>query len=273
MNNVVTVTPRNDKEAQEAERLEESLKHLLVVALISAIFSTAAISISNSETPHPDLFALLMSVSLLLGIYTFLALMELRLGQRLLQWKATIVLWVVSIGCLSYFAKIRAVSDINSIFHIDASLFPMTLLVTTILHSTSMLLWVIGGIGVTSFICVLTAHRSETTPGQTAIIVICYAVNSFTCLVIALFIFYKVDVDSSRQQMIYRISHVADFNSFSPCKNVDPQAYSSVYIDANRYLVLTAPKIVDVPNLEPRRFSVFRSVKVPESFQVLRCVY
>lgn len=155
----------------------------------------------------------------------------------------------------------------------DASLFPMTLLVTTILHSASMLFWVVVAIGVISFICLLTAHRSENKAGQVIMISFCCAVNAFTCLVISLFIVYKMDVDSFRRQMIYRIAHVADFNSFSPCKNVDAVLDNSLYVDANRYLVLVAPKIIDTFNLETRRFSVFRSVKVPESFQVLRCVY
>lgn len=273
MSNVVTVTPKHNRQAQELEKLEESLKHLVVVALISAVFSVAAITISNSDTPHPDLFAMLMSMSLLLGIYTFMALMELRLGQRLLQWKSTVVLWVVFFGCLSYFAKIQAVSDINSIFHIDASLFPMTLLVATALHSAGMLFWVVVFVGGISFFSALFAHRSENEPGQIIIITLCHAVNAFTFLVISLFIAYKVHDENSRRQMIYRIAQVADFNSFSPCKNVDATLYSSVYIDANRYLVLVAPRIIDGFNLEARRFSVFRSVKIPDSFPVLRCVY
>ncbi|RMR37939.1 hypothetical protein ALP36_02001 [Pseudomonas syringae pv. coriandricola] len=273
MNNVVAVSRRYNGQAQETERLKESLKHLVVVALISAVFSVVAITISNADTPHPDLFALLMSISLLLGIYTFMALMELRLGQRLLQWKSTVVLWVVFFGCLSYFAKIQAVSDINSIFHIDASLFPMTVLATTALHSVGMLFWVVVFIGGISFLFALTTHRPENEIGQTLIIILCHAVNAFTFLVISLFIAYKVHDENSRRQMIYRIAQVADFNSFSPCKNVDAKLYSSLYIDANRYMVLVAPKIIDAFNLEARRFSVFRSVKVPESFPVLRCVY
>lgn len=222
MSNVVTVTPKHNRQAQELEKLEESLKHLVVVALISAVFSVAAITISNSDTPHPDLFAMLMSMSLLLGIYTFMALMELRLGQRLLQWKSTVVLWVVFFGCLSYFAKIQAVSDINSIFHIDASLFPMTLLVATALHSAGMLFWVVVFVGGISFFSALFAHRSENEPGQIIIITLCHAVNAFTFLVISLFIAYKVHDENSRRQMIYRIAQVADFNSFSPCKTWMP---------------------------------------------------
>ncbi|MEE4125042.1 hypothetical protein [Pseudomonas viridiflava] len=273
MNNVVAVPSRYNRQVQETERFKESLKHLVVIALISAVFSVVAITISNSNTPHPDLFALLMSISLLLGIYTFMALMELRLGQRLLQWKSTVILWVVFFGCVSYFAKIQAVSDINSIFRIDASLFPMTLLATTVLHSAGMLFWVVVFIGGVSFFFALTTHRSENEPKQILIIILCHAVNAFTFLVISLFIAYKVHDESSRRQMIYRIAQIADFNSFSPCKNVDTKLYSSLYIDTNRYMVLVAPKIIDSFNLEARKFSVFRSVNVPESFPVLRCVY
>lgn len=273
MSDFATVVPRNDKQAQEDEKFEESLKHLVVVAVVCAVLLFAAVAVSNSDTPHPDLFAIFMSISLLLGIYTFMALMEIRIGRHLLQWKSTLILWVAFLACLGYFAKIRAVSDINAIFHIDASLFPMTLLVATIFHSASMLHPVVIGIGIISFISALAVTRSGKSSAQVIMIAFCNGVNAFACLVIALFIAYKVNDEGSRMQMIYRIAHVADFNSFSPCKNVNSAGFSWVYVDANRYLVLIAPKIEDILNLEPRRFSVFRSIQIPKEFPVQRCAY
>lgn len=273
MSDVATVVPRNDKQAQEDERFEESLKHLVVVALVSAVLLFAAVAVSNSDTPHPYLFAIFLSVSLLIGIYNFMALIEIKLGRHLMQWKSTLMLWVAFLACLGYFAKIRAVSDINAIFHIDASLFPMTLLVTTIFHSASMLYPVVVGIGIISFVSALAVTRSERSPAQVIMIAFCNGVNVFACVVIALFIAYKVNVEGSRMQMIYRVAQVADFNSFSPCKNVNSAGFSSVYVDANRYLVLIAPKIDDTFNFEPRKFSVFRSVQIPKEFPVQRCAY
>jgi hypothetical protein len=273
MSDVVTLVPRNDKQAKEDEKFEESLRHLVVVALISAVLLITAVMISNSDTPQPDLFAIFMSVSLLIGMYTFMALMEVKLGRHLLQWKSTVILWAVFLACLGYFAKIKAVSDINSIFHTDATLFPMTLLVTTILHSASMLFWIVVIIGGVSFFSALTTHISEKDTARILMIVFCHVVNAFTCLVIAVFIDFKVGSDSSRMQMIYRIAQVADLNSFSPCRNVNAALYSSLFIDANRYLVMVVPKVDDTFNFEPRRFSVFRSVKIPNEFPVQRCVY
>lgn len=273
MSNFFKFNPRNDKQTQEDERFEEALKHLVIASLISAALLITAVTISNSETPHPDLFAICLAASLLIGTYSFMALIEIRIGRHLLQWKSTPLLWAVLIACLGYLAKARAVSDINFIFHTDASLFPMTLLAASLLHSAGMLFSLIAGAGIISFIFLLTAHRSKKGTAHAFMMFLCHTAHVFTCLVIAIFVYHKILNDSPRMQMFYRIAHAVDFNSFSSCKNLDPEAFSSVYIDANRYLVLVAPKINDTLSFEARKFSIFRSIKIPEAFSVQRCVY
>lgn len=261
------------EEVAEQAKVESTRQALFMVALISAILLILAVAAANADTPQPGMFVICMSGAVLGGTYVFSSLVEITFGRRLVDLKSTLILWAIFIACLGYLARVRAMADINAIFHVDATLFPMTLFAVSILHSASLLFWPVVIVGcVSAFLCV-TASREDQHPAQTWIIAGCHFVNFWTCLVIAVFVDVKVDNDAARAQMIYRIAHIADFSSYAPCKNVDSTKDDTLFVDANRYLVLTAPKIDDTFNMEVRKVSVFRSIEIPPAFPVVRCAY
>lgn len=227
----------------------------------------------HSDTPQPGIFSVCMSGAILGGIYVFSGLVEITFARKLIDLKSTLILWAIFLACLGYLARVRAVADINEIFHVDATLFPMTIFAAAVMHSASLLFGGVVFVGFVSGILAITAPREDQASGQTAIIVVCHVVNAFMCLVIALFVGYKVDDDKARTQMIYRIAHITDFSSYSPCKNIDPEKNDVLFVDVNKYLALTAPKIDDTFNTEVRKVSVFRSIEIPKPFPVVRCIY
>lgn len=263
----------SSEEVAEREKIKSTRQELFMVALISAILLISAIMASNADNPQPGIFAVCMSGAVLGGMYVFSGLIEITFGRRLIELKSTLILWAIFIACLGYLARVRAMADINAIFHVDATLFPMTLFATSILHSASLLFWPVVVVGCASVILCMTAKREDQFLGQTFMVAVCHFVNAFTCLVIAVFVDSKVDDSDARAQMIYRIAHITDFSSFSPCKNVDSTQNNVLFVDANRYLLLMAPKIDDTFNMEVRKVSVFRSITIPHEFPVTRCAY
>lgn len=257
----------------ELEKIESTRQALFVVALMAAILLIFAVVSSNADTPQPGIFAVCMSGAVLGGIYVFSGLIEVTFGRSLVDLKSTLIFWAIFIACMAYLARTRALSDINAIFHADATLFPMTILASTILHSISLLFWPVILFGIVSAVLGITSSRKGQSPAQTVMISVCHAVNAFICLVVAVFVSYKIDDGKERAQMIYRIAHITDFSSYSLCKNIDSTKDDILFVDANRYLALTAPKINDTINVEVRKVSVFRSIAIPDTFPVVRCVY
>lgn len=255
------------------EKDELTRQALFVVALIAAVLLISAVISSNADTPQPGIFAVCMSGAVLGGVYVFSGLIEVTFGKQLVNLKSTLILWAIFIACLGYLARVQALSDVNAIFHVDATLFPMTLFAAIVIHSASLLFWPVVIVGVISAILGLTAKREGQPPAQTVMIVVCHIVNAFICLVIAVFVDSRVDEHGARTKMLYRIAHAADFSSYSPCKNIDAAKDNVLFVDANRYLVLTAPKIDDTSNIEFRKVSVFRTLTIPEKFPVVRCIY
>lgn len=94
------------------------------------------------------MFALLMCGVLLGSIYVFMGLVEVTLMHHLMTLKSSLLLWAFFVACLGYVARTKASVDINRIFHMDASVFPMTLAAATLLHMINILFWffIVSGI-------------------------------------------------------------------------------------------------------------------------------
>lgn len=92
-------------------------------------------------------------------------------------------------------------------------------------------------------------------------------------MIIAVFSHFRIDRESLRDQMIYRIAHAVDFNAHSPCTNIDSSTKGMVFLDADKRLALIAPVLDEFITFEWRKVSLLRSVAVPEYFETVRCEY
>jgi hypothetical protein len=73
-------------------------------------------------------------MSMLISFYILMSLIEIKLAQKLMHLKSSLLIWALFLGGLSVFAKIDAQAEINQVFHVDPSLLPMTLAAATFMH-------------------------------------------------------------------------------------------------------------------------------------------
>lgn len=267
MSNSYSIPPSENKAKESATQA------LFGVTLgVIAMFGIA-ISCINGSDPEPEKFALFMCGVLLGSIYVFMGLVEVTLMHRLMNLKSSLLLWAFFVACLGYVARTRASVDINRIFHMEASAFPMTLAATTLLHMISILFWffIISG-----FVCnllVVSSVLQGSHHGKGLMLIVCQVVTGISFITMAGFSHFRIDRESSRDQMIYRIAHAVDFNAYSPCANIDSATKSMVFLDADKRLALIAPVLDEFITFEWRKVSFLRSVAVPESFETITCEY
>ncbi|MCO7055690.1 MULTISPECIES: hypothetical protein [Pseudomonas] len=263
----------NTNLSDENKLKDSAIRALFCVTLLIVVMLFLAASYNNGTDPDPEKFAIFMCGVLLGSIYVFLGLVEVFLMTRLFNLKSSLLLWAFFVACLGYVAKAKASVDINTIFHMDASAFPMTLIAATFLHMINFLFlfFVVSGLGCLGLAMILVAqglHR-----GKGFMLISCHVVTGLAFIVIALFAHFKTGKDSQRFQMIYRISHSVDFNAHSPCANIDSSTTNMVFLDADKRFALVAPTLDDFAGFEWRKVPYLRSVPIPENFKTVTCEY
>lgn len=257
----------------EKQAKDSAVRALFGVTLVVFIMFCIAISCNSGDDPEPEKSAIFMCGALLGSIYVFLGLVEVILINRLFSLKSSLLLWAFFVACLGYVARVKASVDINTIFHMEASAFPMTLVAATLLHMIGFLFlfFFISGLG-----CLALAISSVTQTlnhGKGIILIVCQVVTGVAFLGISWFVHFKIDKDSYRFQIIYRIAHSVDFNAYSPCANIDSPTTAMVFLDADKRLALIAPTLDEIAGFEWRKVSYLRSVNIPENFKTVTCEY
>lgn len=259
--------------SNEHKAKESAIRALFGVTLVILVMFVIAVTYNSSDDPQPEKFAIFMCGVLLGSIYVFLGLVEVTLMNRLINLKSSLLLWAFFVACLGYVARTKASMDINTIFHMESSTFPMTLIATTLLHMINFLylFFLISGIG-----CLLLAISSVAQKlyhGSGIMLISCQVVTGLAFLLITLFAHFKIDKDGQRFQMIYRIAHSVDFNAQSPCSNINSSTTTMVFLDAGKRLALIAPALDEFAGFEWKKVSYLRSVAIPENFKTVTCEY
>ena len=263
----------NTKILDEKQAKDSAIRALCGVSLVVFIMFCIAISCSSGDDPEPEKFALFMCGVLLGSIYVFLGLVEVTLMHRIMNLKSSLLLWAFFVACLGYFARTKASVDINTIFHMEASAFSMTLIAATLLHMINFLFWFFFISGV---VCLLVAGSSAMEGlhrGKGLMLITCQVVTGLAFMIISWFSHYKIDKEGVRHQIIYRIAHSVDFNAHSPCANIDSSKTDMVFLDADKRLALIAPILDEFAGFEWRIVPYLRSVPIPENFQTVVCEY
>lgn len=263
----------NTKILDEKQAKDSAIRALCGVSLVVFIMFCIAISCSSGDDPEPEKFALFMCGVLLGSIYVFLGLVEVTLMHRIMNLKSSLLLWAFFVACLGYFARTKASVDINTIFHMEASAFPMTLIAATLLHMINFLFWFFF---ISGIVCLLVAGSSAMEGlhrGKGLMLITCQVVTGLAFMIISWFSHYKIDKEGVRHQIIYRIAHSVDFNAHSPCANIDSFKTAMVFLDADKRLALIAPTLDEFAGFEWRVVPYLRSVPIPENFQTVVCEY
>ncbi|MFJ2452601.1 hypothetical protein ACIOWK_12935 [Pseudomonas protegens] len=256
----------------EKQAKDSAIQALFGVTLVVFVMFCIAISCNSGDDPEPEKFALFMCGVLLGSIYVFLGLVEVTLMHRIMNLKSSLLLWAFFVACLGYVARTKASVDINTIFHMEASAFPMTLIAATLLHMINSLLWFFFISGVVCFLLAGSSAMEGHHRGR-AMLITCQVVTGLAFMIIAWFSHFKIDKEVARHQIIYRVAHSVDFNAHSPCANIDSSTTGMVFLDADKRLALIAPTLDEFAGFEWRKVPYLRSVAIPENFKTVACEY
>jgi peptidoglycan/LPS O-acetylase OafA/YrhL len=250
---------------------------LAIVSIASFISIIFAAKLLKDDEPNPNLSMLFLALSVFLGIYVLLCLIENKLGKHIIEFKVTLIAWALLAGTLVFYGRIRAITDINEIFHIDASALPLTLLASTATHISGLLFWPVVCILLIAIMCLVIMwagnYFDEHTPAEEKTArVITIAMVALALLISATFIHARIHNKESRLQIIYRIAHSSDFSSSFRCQGINEEIQSVVFIGPEQRRVLVAPKIEEPGTYLDKKADVLRNVNIPKEFYLMDCI-
>lgn len=246
---------------------------LFKLALIAVALAVVAGSIGKLTPPYPIAYALILLAALVTGFYALIGLVELTVAKPLVQLKSSSFIWAVCLGGLLFFAKVDAQVDLNQMFHIDPTLLPMTLTLATFMHALEKLEWLFYIISAVSLLLFLISNRASSRRNDFRKYSAWHLVNCFMVFLIGIVVAVTMSDAERRSQILYRFAHAADFNTYTPCLDVNPEEFAVLYLDAARTRILLAPKISDSELIEPEKATFLKYVPVPKSFMRRECRY
>lgn len=254
--------------AVEKLKLSDTRTSLFHTSLLSILVLVAAFA---SPKDRPDIAFSLMLGFVFMGLYVFVGTVETAILRNLMGLRASLIAWVLLLASLTYVAKAWAVSEINSIFHVDASLLPMTVIATTALQVVDMMFWpvVVVSVFVLVVACLWRDDFVESKDGLTVLVTLLVSVGAQ--IFFAFMISGWVGSDKQREMVIYRVSHYVDFNSSFRCDGIDESKYSVLFVDPAKTKILVAPKIPEHLIAVRSRLRWLEPVDIPEEFPVLSC--
>lgn len=254
---------------QKKKELSNRLSDLFRVSLIAVLILLASF-LKAEDSPDAALF--LMVTFVFLGLYIFVGVMEVTLLRDLMGLRASLTAWVVLFAYFTYVAKAKAMSDINSIFHMDATLLPMTLVAATALQVLSMLFWPVLVISVLILIVSYFWRDEFVGRHEGLTILVSLFVSAIAQLFLAGLIWGWVDSSDQRKSTIYRLAHFTDFNSSFRCKGIDEHKFSVLFIDPARTQVVVVPKIPELILGFSSKATWLRPVTIPAEYPHRPCL-
>lgn len=250
---------------------------LTVVSFLSFFAFLTAAKFLDGDEPKPNASLIFLALSVCMGFYVLLCLIESNIGKYLATFKTTLVAWAVLVGVFTYIGRIGAVSDINRIFHIDASAFPLTLFASTAIHVAVLLFWPI--VVMLSFVLLLLIvmwkgdyfgnyEEAEEKFSQVIPTVVIACTLGFS----AFFIYGRLCDDENRSEIIYRIAHASDFSSSFRCLGLSEEEDRVLFIGPDQRRVLVAPKIVEPILSMSKKAEILKDVYIPKEFRTVDCI-
>lgn len=253
----------------EKAKLSAVRTSLLNTSFVAVLFLIA--SFVSAEN-HANMALFFMVIFVFLGLYVFIGTMETTIFRNLIDLKASLIAWVVLFAYFAYVAKAQAVNDINSLFHIDASLLPMTLFAATVLQVMSMLFWPVIVMSILIAIVAYLWRHEFVGSHEGFAIVITLAISAVAQGFFAALVWGWVDTAGQRKSTIYRIAHFADFNSSYRCLGMDEGKLSVVFVDPAKTRVLSAPKIPEWSSMPGPKATWLQPLNIPKEFPQRPCI-
>lgn len=255
------------EQAADKVKVSKTRSALLYASILNLVILVAALS--NAED-SPDTALFLMMTFVFVGLYVFVATVETTLLHHLIGLKTSLTAWVLILAYITYVAKAQALSEINEIFHIDASLLPMTIIATTAFKIVKILLWPVLGLAILTM-AVAYLWRNDFVGSHDGIaILVSLLVGAGAQLFFATLVWGWVGASEQKKATIYRVAHFSDFSASFRCSGIDENKFSVLFVNPEKTRVIVAPKISDF-YIGPARAQWLQPVPIPEEFPLLPC--
>jgi hypothetical protein len=248
-------------------------KALQTLSCIALVVLVLALVIDLSGLPLANYMVVALTGCMITSVYVFIGIVELRLAASVINLKSNALLWLSVAGLVIWFAHIDAVSDVNELFGVDASLLPVTVAAATFMHVLMRFQFLCAAvIAVLLFLGLFTymAARLRKEIPRSGISLIA---NALGFVLILSLIYNVIEPERRRNQILYHIAHMGDFNYASPCVNVDSAKDAVLYLDNSREKILIAPKIKEQHPTTLLTHSLLAPTLIPDHFEFFECVY
>ncbi|UQS18262.1 hypothetical protein JJN09_27420 [Pseudomonas sp. HS6] len=215
---------------------------------------------------------------MIVAIFGVVILIEQKILRHFGNYAVSAFFWTILLGAATYFAKMKAVSDINSIFPFDASALPMTLVAGTVIQLSIFLFWpLVTCAAVTAIYFFFKIRDSEfwSETHKNPLAVIFSAALIFFMTGMSAFYVNHFFSETKRLHILYRVAHAADFSSNFNCAGVDPQQYHVLFVGPEQRRISIAGIIPETfLYFGPRVADIVQEVTLPskESLELQDCL-
>lgn len=225
----------------------------------------------SQKTFIPSLY-----LSIFLELVSIGAMLELMFTPALefasFRWSFAAVLAVVA-----FFARAQAMTDVNSIFHIDPGALPMTLIAGTAMRFATYLFWPMAVVACISALALIVMKYGTVLDGADEVSKISAWSRGIFALIASLLALGIIHFQLSEQGIktkLYRLSHDTDFVAKFDCKGFKTEKVDALFIGPDQRKALFAPKIQEEfwLNSNSNPPEIMKPVKIPTVFAIADCV-
>ncbi|WP_236179744.1 hypothetical protein [Pseudomonas mosselii] len=261
-------------ETSEINNIAGRRKFLLWTSFLFYILLVSAFWVSDFNDSNPDIGLLLLGLSIFAGLFVFFSVIEISVAKYMLDMKSVVAFWIAMLAVLGYAGKMRAEVDINMIFHQDPGLFVQTSIAAALLHISYFMLFPVGVAVVVMFAALCLRIHRPLEGRIEKVSTFNYLSIILTLILMIILVVGRIGDQDKRLELIYRISHSVDFKSKFRCRGLDEKFQSVIFVDADRRVVMVAPKINDAAEFTPtNKASLLKRVNIPREFPVMNCEY
>lgn len=259
--------------ASNPELNEKAARKLAIISGLIFMLVVPAVCFVRLEIPCANYIAFALTASVIASVYVAFALIELKVAGELIGLKAAVFLWVIGGGILVWFSRADAMANVNEIFGVDASLLPMTTAAATFIHTMRRLVPVFYAAALISIVMFLLTVAAARMRKERPVYAVCHLANTLSFLVVSSLASDVMSLDRRRDQILYHLAHRSDFNSKSPCRNVNAQIDDVLYLDGAHQKILIASKIIEHEPTVFSTFSLLAPISFSREFKHLECEY
>lgn len=224
-----------------------------------------------------DTYLWIQGFAVLIGLMALGGAVEKIFDKGFDDFKVSTLWWAIILGIVGYFARMYALVDVNSIFRVDPSALPMTIIAASAIQVFSWMKVPFIFVAVLSLFVIIGMLRgryfdADASDGAKAASAFLVVSNLVCCSVAAIFISQHLN-EESRKQKLYRIALATDFVSQFDCAELSSKTVSVLFIGPEQRRVLVAPLLEpSMPVIFAQPTSQFLTpVTVPSEFPVMNC--